>query len=175
MGTQREGAGTQREGGGDPGWGDGDPEKGGQRPTAKGTRMAGRTAEGNPEGGGRGPLKLLTGGSQTQRQHLGLGLGTGTLTSLPILMAKVEEMGLWRKEQSGVPWRPGLSSNSSSRREVCGRAGRGLHGLHTRPPPSWRLPPADPCSLFPLFPFQLSHFSTPSPLGSCVPTSAHSF
>lgn len=44
----------------------------------------------------------MTGGSQTQRQHLRLGLGTGTLTSLPILDGKgVEEMGLWRKEQSG--------------------------------------------------------------------------
>ena len=106
----RGGAGTQREGGRDPGWGDGDPEKGGQRPIAKGARIGGRTTDGNPEGGGRGLQKLLTGGSQSQRQHLGLRLGTGTLTSLPILMAKVEEMGLWRKEQSGVNFCQGFET-----------------------------------------------------------------
>lgn len=46
--------------------------------------------------------------------------GRSPLTSLRMESAKVEEMGLWRKEQSGVPRRQGLSSSSSSR-EVWGQ------------------------------------------------------
>ena len=95
----------------------------------------------DPQKRGSGGVQVTketwTGGAQTQRQKLGLRRGAWTLTSWRMVLAKVEEMGLWGKEQSGLPRRPGLSSSSSSSSssEVWGEVGRGLRWLHAGPLP----------------------------------------
>lgn len=77
------------------------------------------------------------------------------LTSLWMVAEKVEEMGLWLKEQSGVPRRPGLSSSSSSR-EVWGRdTGRGRPLLAPHAPLACA-PPAPICLSAVFLLFQVS-------------------
>lgn len=122
-GTQREwGTGTHRERGETAiQRGDSEPGKGDREPQRRTPRWGSSAPMTEP-----GPQKGAQGGWDK------------ALTSLRMVTEKVEEMGLWLKEQSGVPRRPGLSSSSSSSREVCGRdTGRGRPLLAPHAPLIW--------------------------------------